>query len=101
MAHNIIVKKRFTSKLLKLLSYLEAKWGKTVADSFVAKLEKRLNNLSKHPSTGAPVKDVKDVRSILVTRHNRLYYRIKETTIEVINLYDTRMNPKNNPYSTK
>ncbi|MEJ7683217.1 MAG: hypothetical protein WKG06_36245 [Segetibacter sp.] len=45
MAYNIIVKKRFTNKLIKLLYYLETEWGKTVANSFANKLEKRLDNL--------------------------------------------------------
>jgi plasmid stabilization system protein ParE len=98
MAYNIIVKKRFTNKLIKLLSYLEAEWGKTVAETFVNKLEKRIDNLSKQPFTGAECEHFQNVRSILITKHNRLYYRIKETTIEVVNLYDTRMNPGKNPY---
>ncbi len=101
MAYKIIVRKRFTAKLLKLLYYLEAGWGKAVADSFENKLEKRLDNLSKQPFTGAETEYFKNVRSILITKHNRLYYRLKDTTIEVINIYDTRMNPKKNRYGKK
>jgi len=101
MAYKIIVKKKFTAKLIKLLFYLEAEWGKTVANRFENKVEKRLDNLSKHPFTGAESAYFKNVRSILITKHNRLYYRIRETTIEVINMYDTRMNLKKNPYKKK
>ena len=101
MAYKIIVKKKFTSKLIKLLFYLEAEWGKTVANRLENKIEKRLDNLSKHPFTRAESGHFKNVRSILITKHNRLYYRIKETTIEVINMYDTRINPKKNAYKGK
>jgi len=101
MAYKIIVKRKFTAKLIKLLFYLEVEWGKAVADRFESKVEKRLDNLSKHPFTGPESAYFKNVRSILITKHNRLYYRIRETTIEVINMYDTRMNPKNNPYKKK
>jgi plasmid stabilization system protein ParE len=101
MAYKIIVKKRFTNKLIKLLYYLEAEWDKTVADRFVSKLEKRLDNLSKQPFTGIESEYFKNVRSVLITKHNRVYYRIKETTIEVVNMYDTRMHPKANPYLRK
>ena len=101
MAYKTIVKKRFTNKVIKLLYYLEAEWGRTVADRFANKLEKRLDNLLKQPFTGAESGYFKNVRSILITKHNRLYYRIKGTTIEIINLYDTRMNPKKNPYLKK
>lgn len=72
--------------------------AKQLPPAFVHKLEKRLDNLSKQPFTGAESEYFKNVRSILITKHNRLYYRIKETTIEVINLYDTRMNPQKNPF---
>lgn len=101
MAYKIIVKKNFTVKLIKLLFYLEAEWGKTAANRFENKVEKRLDNLSKHPFTGAESAYFKNVRSILITKHNRLYYRIRETTVEVINIYDTRANPKKNPYREK
>ena len=81
MAYEIIVKKRFTNKLLKLLSYLEMEWGGAVAEKFSIKLERRLDTLLEQPLIGAE-SDILNVRSILITKHNRLYYRIKGTTIE-------------------
>ena len=101
MAYKIIVKKRFSNKLIKLLYYLETEWGKTIADRFANKLEKRMDNLSKHPFTGIKSEYFGNARSILVTKHNRLFYRVKETIIEIINLYDTRMNPRSNIYLKK
>lgn len=101
MAYKIIAKKRFTNKVIKLLCYLEAEWGNTVADRFANKLEKRFDDLSGQPFMGIESETFKNVRSILITKHNRLYYRIKETTIEVINLYDTRMDPKRDIYLKK
>ncbi len=38
MAYQIIVKKRFTNKIVKLLNYLETEWGKTAADNFLRRL---------------------------------------------------------------
>ncbi|CAN5277956.1 hypothetical protein BH11BAC6_BH11BAC6_14450 [soil metagenome] len=84
------------NKLLKLLDYLKTEWGEDVSNSFIARLQKRLHTLSKHPYIGVPSSVVKPVRSILITKHNRLFYRIKDDTIEVINMYDTRSNPKKN-----
>ncbi len=101
MAYKIIVKKRFTNKVVRLLYYLETEWGKTVADRFANKLEKRLDDLSGQPLVGIESETFKNVRSILITKHNRLYYRIKDTTIEIVNLYDTRMDPKKNIYSKR
>ncbi len=96
MAYKIIYKKRFVNKLLKLLDYLKTDWGENVANTFISKLQKRIQTLSKQPYIGVPSLVIKTVRSILITKHNRLFYRIKDDTIEVINMYDTRSNPKKN-----
>jgi plasmid stabilization system protein ParE len=86
------------NKLLKLLDYLKTEWGENVSEAFIVKLQKRLNTLSMQPYIGVPSSLIRPVRSILITKHNRLYYRIKDDTIEVINMYDTRSDPQKNPY---
>ncbi len=101
MAYKVIVKKRFTNKVVKLLNYLEKEWNETVAQDFSKKLDKQLERISLQPLSGIGIKNFKNVRSVLVTKHSRLYYRIKEDTIEIVNMYDTRMNPKRNPYKLK
>jgi len=98
MAYQIIVKKRFTSKVTKLLKYLEKEWGKTVADSFILTLEERIDTLSQQPFIGSQA-GIKNVRTTLISKHNRLYYRVKGNQIEIITLFDTRMNPNRNRYA--
>lgn len=98
MAYKIIYKKRFQKKLFKLLDYLKSAWGEKVADELIARLQNRLQTLSKQPYIGVPSSIIKTVRSILITKHNRLYYRIKDNTIEVLNMYDTRRDPEKNIY---
>lgn len=99
MAYEIIYKERFTQKLFKLLDYLKREWSERVADKFINELLERLKTLSTQPFIGAPSTKIKSVRSILITKHNRIYYRIKDNQIEVLNLYDTRINPKKNRYN--
>lgn len=68
--------------------------GRKCCDNFIIRLQKRLRTLSQQPYIGIPSSIIKPIRSILITKHNRLFYRIKDDTIEVINMYDTRRNPK-------
>jgi plasmid stabilization system protein ParE len=98
MAYQIIVKKRFTNKLQKILAYIEKEWSHKVAVAFLLKIDRRVEQLSKQPYVGVPSSRVKEVRGLLITRHNRLYYKIKDDKVIVLNMYDTRMNPKNIPY---
>jgi len=89
MAYEIVIKKRFTNKLLGVIDYLEKEWGKNVAHSFLDKVRTRIYALQSHPYIGA-LTSKKDVRSTLITKHNRLYYRVIKNKIFILNLYDTR-----------
>jgi len=98
MAYEIILKIRFTNKLVKVLSYLEQEWLQQVAVNFLKKTDHRLRQLSGQPLTGVASEKIKDVRAVLITRHNRLYYKVKGKKVIILNTYDTRMNPKRKKY---
>ncbi len=98
MAYQIILKKRFTNKLVKLLAYLEKEWSHKVAASFLQKIDLRIRQLSGQPLTGISSERIEGVRSVFITRHNRLYYKVKGKKVIVLNMYDTRMNPKKKKY---
>jgi plasmid stabilization system protein ParE len=98
MAYEVIYRIRFRKKLVRLLDYLERAWGQKVANDFLEKLESRIYRLSKQPQTGIISTKIPSVRSVFITYQNRLFYRIKGEKIEILNLYDTRMNPAKNPY---
>ena len=49
MAYEIVLKKRFTNKLVKLLAYLEKEWSHKVAANFLQKVDLRIQQLSKQP----------------------------------------------------
>jgi plasmid stabilization system protein ParE len=98
--YQVVYKKRFQQKFLRLLNYLNTEWGIKVTDNFIATFQERITTLISNPNMGKQ-SSILEVRSILITKHNRLYYRVKNDTIEIVNFYDTRINPKNNPYKLK
>jgi plasmid stabilization system protein ParE len=98
MENQIIYKKRFLNKLDKLLTYLEKEWNITVANEFLDKLEEKIRIIKLHPTIGG-TSAITNTRSILITSHNKIYYRIENNKIVVINMIDTRKNPKNNPFN--
>ncbi|HEY5369395.1 MAG TPA: type II toxin-antitoxin system RelE/ParE family toxin [Hanamia sp.] len=97
MAYKIEQSSLFVKKIAKLLEYLESNWGKKVAVEFKTKLDKRMLQLLTKPDNGK-VCNVPHVRMILITPHNKLFYRIKGKTIYIITLFDTRQDPKKNKY---
>lgn len=98
MAYEIVIKKRFTNKVVKTLTYLEKEWSLKVASDFLLKIDRRIDQLKKQPLIGSPSQKIQDVRGILITRHNRMFYKIVGEKIIILNMYDTRMNPKKNIY---
>jgi hypothetical protein len=59
---------------------------------------KRIEFIAKNPTVGKPSVKRKNVRSILFTPHNQIFYPYQNKTIEVLCLFDMRKNPKKRPY---
>lgn len=60
-------------------------------------VNEKLEQLAKHPFIGS-LQGRETVRSIIISKHNRLYYRIEGEKITIINMMDMRIDPVNNPY---
>lgn len=82
----------------RVINYLVMDWSVNIAIDFEAILNKKLTNLSYNPSIGIASQKKPIVRSILITKHNRLYYQIVKDSIVLLNLFDTRQNPEKNIY---
>jgi len=82
----------------QVVDYLLKEWPLKVAADFVSNVEKRVYNLSSFPYIGiASLKDP-SIRSIIITKHNKLYYRIAPGKIEILDIFDTRQSPGKNKY---
>lgn len=94
MALKIIWNKRAKVNFEKILEYLELSFGQQTAKTFARRSYNIIEQLSDYPELGSlEIKD-KKVRGILITKHNRLFYRITEKEIILLNFFDNRQNPK-------
>ena len=89
MAYKIVFNKKFIKSLNGVLNFLEQEWSKKTADDFLDKLDIRINSLQHHPFIGSLTK-IKNVRGLHITGHNRMYYKVKNKKVTILNLYDTR-----------
>jgi plasmid stabilization system protein ParE len=96
MVYQIIFKKRFQNKLQNVLAYIENEFGLVVAQKFAKQLDNKFTTLLKEPLMGKPSIYINDIRSIHAGNYNRVYYKIDGNRIIVLNMYDTRINPKRN-----
>lgn len=94
MAVEIVFKKRFISNLVKVQTYLEKEWGEKVAMKFLKRIDNRINMLKQYPDLGIASQKVSEVKGLLITKHNMMFFKREENKIIILNLYDTRSNPK-------
>lgn len=76
MAYEIVYKKRFANKLEKLVIYLENEWERRVATNFLLHFKSKITTLTQQPYIGKPSEKAEGIRGILLSTHNKLYYKI-------------------------
>lgn len=79
--------------------YLLENWNKKVADDFYKKFGSTVKLIANHPHIGQPTAKKQNIRRKLITKHNCIYYQIKADSIILLDVLDTRQNPKKNPYN--
>ena len=82
----------------RVVDYLQVKWSVSTADRFITNLDAQLENLSHFPLIGISSKKDESARYIVITKHNKLYYRIKDSKIYILNIFDTRQDPAKNRF---
>ena len=82
----------------RVVDYLLTEWTLTVASDFITIVEERIDTLRSFPNVGIASAKYPHIRSIVITKHNKLYYRMRADKIEILNIFDTRQDPAKNIY---
>lgn len=98
MALQVIWTENALEDYKKVIDYLLKEWPINVAERFIDNVENRLETLSVFPNIGIRSLKEINVRAIVLTEHNKLYYRVTERCIEVLGIFDTRQDPLKNKY---
>ena len=81
-------------KLDALLEYLERKWSLRIKNEFIEKLDRSVATIEMYPDSFPASAKNKKVYKCVVTKQTVLFYKKTNTEIEVITLFDSRMDPK-------
>ena len=96
MENKIIVSKRFRKNVLNVYDYLLKEYSTKTAFVFLDKLQERVELIIQYPEIGKLSQKKANIKSVTLQPHNRIYYSIKNNTIELLCLFDMRK--KNKPY---
>lgn len=99
MAYKIVWTQNAKSDLKSIIDYLEDEWSLAVARKFSAKLYLRLEIIKHLPFIGKQSQRNSEIRKILITKHNSLYYQVivNKKIIVLLDFFDNRQHwDKNN-----
>lgn len=94
MVRKIVWTKRAISKFNNIITYLEEEWGEQVTENFVRKTYDIIELISDQSDLGTLENIDKNIIGFLLTKHNRLFYRITDKEIILLNFFDTRSGRK-------
>ena len=78
-------------KFDSIVEYLVNEWGNQVAKEFVVKTFDLVNLLKQFPEIGSIQNKDRNIRGLLITKHVRLFYRIKGAHIVLLNSYENKL----------
>ena len=81
------------NELEKTIKYLEENWTEKELKTLALRLENILILILENPHLFQSSGIKKDLRRVVILKHNTLYYRLKEDKIEIISFFSNRQNP--------
>ena len=97
MGKRVIWKKRPLRQVRAIENYLRIEFGGKSVDDFLAKMERKMEQLCKYPDSGHLTR-FKTVRRVRIGKHNSFYYRVSGSKLIILFIWDGRMEPEKNPY---
>lgn len=82
----------------KVVNYLLQEWPLAIVEAFIQTVEKRTEKLANLPYLGRVSAKEPSIRSIILTKHNKLYCRVFKDAIEILNIFDTRQDTSKNKF---
>ena len=98
MANKIVWTKNAVEDFKKILDYLNEDWSVEASENFVIELFSKLDLISNYPFAGMASSIEKDLRKILITKHNALYYKVEKGKIRLLDFFDTRQDSDKDKY---
>ncbi|MCF0051040.1 type II toxin-antitoxin system RelE/ParE family toxin [Dyadobacter sp. LJ53] len=94
MALEIVWSPRALDNFHGVVAYLEENWFESVIKDFVKRTEHVLHMIADHPNMFRQISEDSLIREAVITKHNLLIYKVTESKVIVLAVYDTRQHPK-------
>lgn len=90
MARKVVWAPQAIQDLANVLEYLLDTYAEAVSDNFTYALENQITIISVHPELGLSSRKSPNIRRILITEHNAMFYSLEGDDILIRKIIDTR-----------
>jgi plasmid stabilization system protein ParE len=90
----VVLSKRASLRLEDLLNYLEVEWSVKVKMNFIEKFDNSIELIKQFPESSRKSNVFNNLRMHVVTEQTSIFYRFNSTSINIVTIFDNRMNPK-------
>ena len=97
MALTIKWSEKATANFNDILVYLNEHWTNREVTKFIAKTNSTLTVISYQPFA-FKASNYKHIRKAVITKHNSIFYLVRDTEVYLLSFWDNRMDPKKNKY---
>ena len=96
MAYKVLLTERALNDLNQTLAYLLKEWTVREADTFLYELERLKALLVSDPFIFAEFDNFRSIHSVLLTKHNRVYYQIdsKKMIVYILTIFNVFQDPE-------
>jgi len=98
MAKRIIWTENAKADLKDIVNYLKYRWSVQSAVKFTKQVYKVIDLIAVFPALGKTSEKDSEVRYILITKHNFLFYSVKEDELSILNIFEVAQNPNKKKY---
>ncbi|RZK00250.1 MAG: type II toxin-antitoxin system RelE/ParE family toxin [Flavobacterium sp.] len=81
-------------ELENTIEYLQENWTEKELRNLASKLEETITLLSQNPTLFQVSEVKKDIRRVVILKHNTLYYRLFNEQVEIISFFSNRQSPQ-------
>ncbi len=93
MAKPVVLTLNAREDLENISTWLAENWPIKVLEHFLDLYETKILLISQYPSRYPVIHAPSKLRKAVLTRHNVILYREKESFVEVVSIFDTRQDP--------
>jgi len=97
MVTNIVWITTSQSQLRPIIGYLASEYSINTANKFMEEIDKRLQKIWKYPEIGR-LSPLPNVRFFQIKKRYNFCYRVQGSTLYVLYIWDTKRNPRTNPF---